>query len=885
MIYNSLYNIPKIVLLRSDKILHKLLRSLTSGHSSLDDNFDELLSGVRDFYPNSYRLDEIELSLAQEDILHSGISSDYNHKNFHGLDYDYTFMQEIFDEFFIKDGGTLYVKDERVNDYMEFISKVSPFQLMGYGLSNKLLKNEIKIETLIATVSNYTPLGLRVEKHEPYAENHLHLKGSGYLAFNFSKIISNPTPKEYYRDDFLKEIPRINEFSYINNHQISIGQLVDLLKLCKDIIYDSVLSGYENEELMSESRIQRIQQKKKEAIGNLQKIIFINGSVTPRNNYNIEILSKINQIVPLRKRSVATQMVGQIIQYYDQYEYSKSYFLESILFFYIYNIQKDNFFKRIIKIYLHTINILRSYMVMSQNLGLAHFGEYSSSAIREVEKRNAHNTAKSIINSGTSKLNAKMGTLKTSEMIAQRVINLSRAFKYKERSIDVNFGLSITKGREEDGYGERYLLPRFYHKRMGIKEETFAIDNFVRNVQYKSVERYMIELHGNQIKAFQNRAKWKDKSVDISSLVVAVDAVGKETHTPPEVFAPHFRYLRNLPEDMKCDIFLGSHRFQPHKRLIMCVHAGEDFNHLITGIRRVDEAIEYFGLERRDRLGHLLSLGLTPKVWIENIREIVVYKGDYFDDLVWMVQRLKYIPNKKIDTQWYINLCEDTIWRLFGELYPEFGERRLAVVELYNAWLYRRNCPIVYQQRERGELIYGEYDKRVLDAKEPTKNVKKLYELYNTSKKTRDAYAQVYRVNKSDITDDILDIWEALQDYMLNEIAKKGIIAETNPSSNIFISSLRSYKYHPIFRFSPPKEEFLRDGGLFNRFGLRDGKVATTINSDDPSIFVTTLQNEHRLIKNCAKNHYQCSDKEADDWIKDIRMFGVKVFDELYETQ
>lgn len=865
MIRSQLSTIPKIVLLRSDKILHKLISLLLHPQRRIDNDFDVILDGVRDFYPNSYRLDEIELSLSHDDILQSDISSDYDYKVFRGFDYDFSFLQNIYEIYFVRNGSYIYVEDDRVNDYMELISKVSPFQLMGYGLSSKLLKEDINIETIVATVDNYTPLGLRVDSQRLYAENHLHLKGAGYLSFNLSKIITNPTPAEYYDPHFLKEIPRINEFSYINNHQISIGQIVDILKFCKDTIYRNLLNDSD----------------KKQSIDKLSKILSIKNHTTLQNYYSIDHLSKLSLIIPLPKKSIKMKMLVQIIKYYDQDEYSKSYFMENILFFYIFSSTKDIFLQRVIKLYIQAINIIRSYMVMSQNLGLAHFSEYSGSTIRQVERRNANNTAKSIINSGTSKLNAKVGTPKSSHMIAQRVIGFAYAFEREKTPIEFNLGLSSIKEREKNTYVQEYLLPRFYHKRMAIKKETLAIDDFVRNVRYKNVDRFSLALQNTQIEALKNKKKLQGKTIDISSLVVTIDAVGKETHTPPEVFAPHFRYLRDIPEDLKGDIVLGSQTIDQHKRLVMSVHAGEDFNHLITGMRRVDETIVYFGLERRDRIGHLLSLGITPRAWIDNTKEIVVYKGEYFDDLVWMTQKLKYIATDTLSFQWYINRCEDTIWKLFGEIYTEYNSGRLKLVDLYDAWLYRRNCPIVYQQRERGEYVYGEYESRVLDSKKPNENIKKLYELYHTSEKTREAYEQVYRIEKREITDDILDIWEALQDHLLNDIAHKGIVVETNPSSNIFVSSLENYNHHPVFRFCPPKEQFLQKGELFNRFGLRDGKIATTINSDDPSIFVTTLQNEYRLIKNTAKEYYKCSDKEADEWIDEIRVFGLKIFDEL----
>jgi len=870
MLKNTLISIPQIVLLRSDKILVELISQLEENISKNSKKFPEILEGVKDFYPNSYRLDEIELTLSQKNLKESGIQSDIDFKKFEGIDYDYEFIEKLYKKFFKQDGAYIYAKEKSLEEYLGFISKVSPLQLIGYKLAKELQSDTLDISDVLAFSKAYRPLGLQVDIINEYAENHLHLKGAGYLAYNFINLYQYKTKDEYYKKEFLQKLPRINEFSFINNHTISMGQLIDVFKHTKEFIYGSFLDD-------SLKHKEFFRQK-------LQQIMVTNKPIGTTLLYTLRELSQMKKMIPFLGNCMEDKLCREIIEFYNSQDYSKAYLLENILFFYIYNTTNSSFLQKVLKLYFHANNILRSYMLMSQNLGLAHFSEFSGSNLREVERRNAHNTARSIINSGTTQLNAKIGGATTADKLQRNIGDFKNAFDKEKSYLAFNFGLNPqAKGRERpSSIITGNLHPQFYKKRLTIKEETLAIDDFMRNVKYKMVNSFQNELKYTQIEAYKKEEALENETFDLSSYVVSIDAVGKETHTPPEVYAPFFRYLRNAPKRLKNNIFLNTHPFKHHKNLLITVHAGEDFNHIVTGMRRVDESIYYFDMQRRDRLGHVLSLGIRPKDWLESVQEVLLYKGDYFDDLVWLCHKLKSVSCRELDLSRYINIYEEKVWRLFKEIYPMYNEKSPQLSDLYDAWRYRKNCPITYYKRKMNITLFDDYSRLVLDEKKPCPKIAELYELYHSNKEVRNNLAEVIKIKKHKIKKEELKVWEALQDKLLNKIAKKGIIIETNPSSNVFISSISGYAYHPIFRFNPPKEKYLKKGKKFNKYGQRNGRVSITINSDDPAIFVTSLQNEYKTIKNIAKESYNCSDKEADDWLKDIRLFGVEIFKESY---
>ena len=862
MLKNSLINIPQIVLLRSDKVFVKLLEKLLQLHKlEVKTDFNQLLDGVRDFYPNSYRLDEIELSLSQKELKSSEIST--------GVDYKFSFLKKIFDEFLSVDGSKVYAKEENLEVYLTFITKVSPLQILGFRLSQDLDKNKIALSDLFAFANDYTPLNLKVDKQKKYAENHLHLKGASYLSFNMLKLFSYETDESYFKKEFLKKIPRINEFSFINNHTYSIGQIVEIAKLSIDFIYGSFMDDV----LKKDGEINYLEQ--------LHKIMILNKPMGFKYSYSIDTISKMEKLFPIFKNCTEDNITCEIVNLYKKGEFAKAHLLENTLFFYLYKNTKSNHLKYFIKIYFQSSNILGSYMVMSQNVGLAHFSEFSGSELRAVEKKNADNIASSIINSGTNYLNAKLDVKDDSSKISNTLEQFKDAFDSKKKKIKYNFGLSSKKGREDEmriQTGD--LHPRFYKKSKEIKKEALAFDDFMRNIKYKRISKFSNSLKYTKIKAYKNKKRLKNKRFDISSLVVSIDAVGKETHTPPEVFAPYFRFLRATPKKLKNDIFLGTKSFKHHPKLLITVHAGEDFNHIVTGMRRVEESVIFFDMQRGDRLGHVLSLGLFPNEWLNGVKDLVVHKGDYFDDLVWLCKKLKKIADTNLGIARYLKIYEDRVWKLFCEIYP-ISKSNIHLNDLYDAWLYRKNCAITYYKRERGEVLFDEYSQIVLD-KKPNKAVKEIYELYQTDRKVRKNYQKVMSLDKNSISKEELNIWRALQDKMINQLATRGVIIETNPSSNVFVSSMSSYDYHPIFRFYPPKENLLNKGKKFNKFNQRDGKIGVTINSDDPAIFVTSLQNEYKTIKNVAIQKYKCSDKEAEEWVNDIRKYGVKLFKESY---
>jgi hypothetical protein len=124
--------------------------------------------------------------------------------------------------------------------------------------------------------------------------------------------------------------------------------------------------------------------------------------------------------------------------------------------------------------------------------------------------------------------------------------------------------------------------------------------------------------------------------------VRGVDLCTDEGGVPVWVMAPLVRWVQKAGQEAEKQL---KHRGEAAKqierrrdegiRFRTSVHAGEDFVHLLTGLRRLDEAINYLGLKNKDRLGHALALGVDPSAWCRRVGRVVQTREERLFDLVW----------------------------------------------------------------------------------------------------------------------------------------------------------------------------------------------------------------------------------------------------------
>lgn len=64
-------------------------------------------------------------------------------------------------------------------------------------------------------------------------------------------------------------------------------------------------------------------------------------------------------------------------------------------------------------------------------------------------------------------------------------------------------------------------------------------------------------------------------------------------------------------------------------------HAREDFRHILSGLRRVDEAVTFLKFHAGDRIGHGTALRISPEQWKRYNPFVVLPRIEALDNYVW----------------------------------------------------------------------------------------------------------------------------------------------------------------------------------------------------------------------------------------------------------
>ena len=349
----------------------------------------------------------------------------------------------------------------------------------------------------------------------------------------------------------------------------------------------------------------------------------------------------------------------------------------------------------------------------------------------------------------------------------------------------------------------------------------------------------------------------------LSEYIVGIDAASNENAVEPWIFAPIFRACRST-DDITSYVYDNENI--PHKVNNICFtyHIGEEFRHILSGLRHVDEVLEHFDYCAGDRLGHAIVLGVDVEYWITQNEVVAIPIGEYLDNLLWLWGVLR------IDTK-HLNIIEDNleleIMEYAQKIYPDISG--LTPFLLYQA--YQRKFKYV------GENFFKHMEDNYI-----TKNSKEVSQvggqfcIFNNNNNTvwtidkllctmfcpiyQNRYKKPIFVN---VRKDHKKLFQEIQNMLLEKVEKMGVYVETNPTSNTTIGEIESLMKHPIFHL--------------NNYGLTSetvNQVMVTINSDDPLVFNTNVENEIAYIYH-ALIHYGYKRENVLKWIDKIRQYGI----------
>lgn len=372
--------------------------------------------------------------------------------------------------------------------------------------------------------------------------------------------------------------------------------------------------------------------------------------------------------------------------------------------------------------------------------------------------------------------------------------------------------------------------------------------------------------------------------------VVGVDACSQEIGCRPEVFAKVFRTMKRLAspyQDLPYNYSLP--------QLKVTYHVGEDFLDIADGLRAIDEAVRFLKLDCGDRIGHALALGIDVEKWYQIKNNAVTLSiQDYLDNIAWFHHVLiKYnIEGESALAGW----LEAEFSHYFAQIYEPYiqelqeascGSQRKSfqgkfdIYTYYLSWLLRGDEPALYKTgRLAIEARYGCWEDEAINIRKPRDDdiryipeVAWMYCMYHYNKEIREKAS----VEKTFYLPERYRNGIALvQKAMREEIVRRGIGVELNPSSNLSISTLSNYGEHPI--------KVLYNIGLtYNERELENcPQMNVSINTDDKEVFVTRLENEYALLALAMEQ-----EKKADgtpkykrefiyQWLDNIREMGMR---------
>lgn len=357
----------------------------------------------------------------------------------------------------------------------------------------------------------------------------------------------------------------------------------------------------------------------------------------------------------------------------------------------------------------------------------------------------------------------------------------------------------------------------------------------------------------------------------LGKYIVGIDAASEENNAEPWVFAPVYAAIRNK-RITKPLVKNDNMEFFRVNNIGFTYHVGEEFRHLLSGLRHIDEVVEHYFYKSGDRLGHAIALGTDVEEWTSRNEVVTIPVMEQLENLLWLWGNMVY-------RNWVVEIAtevlEGKILSYAKEIYDDING--MTVHMLFDAYqekfkfFYRKNfeqmsCFIKMQPDEQNVGNGGRHHFCKFYALKDNP-----YGIYWTKEKIFCTFfCPLYYSKMRRPIFVSTDVEQALilkkaQQYVLREVEQTGIYIETNPTSNLSIGESRELYDQHILR--------LNSSDLIP-MGEKSQEVLITVNSDDPVIFNTNTENElaymyYALIyKGYAKERVL-------RWIDKVRQMGL----------
>jgi hypothetical protein len=297
-------------------------------------------------------------------------------------------------------------------------------------------------------------------------------------------------------------------------------------------------------------------------------------------------------------------------------------------------------------------------------------------------------------------------------------------------------------------------------------------------------------------------------------VVRGIDLCTDELGVPTWVLKPLYDYLRRVGQRVSGYLRQAHGLMVPPLRCT--VHAGEDFVHLLNGLRNTSEAVFRLGLCEGDRIGHGVALGVDAKAWAQNAGRVPIAREDRLLDLAW--EWTCYSRHEVAFESGRLARIEEEIARLsqhvFGSPFTPFDIACLSD-HMHDDWHLSRVAGFPGWRSS----VSGP-------------NTQNLLARFLTDPGLFRRGRQTDWIDPSNEAAALVNLQAGLR----RRIASLALTVEINPTSNLLIANLGELLNHPLWRLNPPKPNGV------------DTPLSVCIGSDDPLTFCAGLPSEYMLL-------------------------------------
>ncbi|WXR61423.1 hypothetical protein WG909_14130 [Peptostreptococcaceae bacterium AGR-M142] len=606
---------------------------------------------------------------------------------------------------------------------------------------------------------------------------------------------------------------------------------------------------------------------------------------------------------------------------------------------YMDNNKNDSFFYDVFFQYLRIKNEVYNLVVQQNQVkGLVNFKKYFA-ASTSFKERNEVDKYKVILKNqfqdkNIKKLEIRKGIPGESKEESARELRkeLKSIFTAYKEILEEKIKFALDKNKEY--YCDKFNTNKYYTKGRDIKygiEEFFEendifdalilddiqvpilgiVYHFIKSKDDKIHKKCWLKYASDDFKSYsddlyfnENRYIYKSQIValsklryeikDLNKFIVGIDAASSENDTEPWVFAPVYKKARDYRVKKSMGFCEESDFFktyssdfhnkdnEPMQTIGFTFHAGEDFRHLISGIRRVHEAYEHLRLKSGDRIGHAIAIGIDSKKWCSNNPVVIMPRIEYLENLLWIWGLCKqksisslvderYLERKIMELASYIYIRTEgmtiyDLWRAYQMKFEDVDSNKIRS-KFYNNNYSIDACNeiIKYDNARNSNTINAIGSGDCLFCCETKKensyiwSHEKLFLAYHCKIYLKRMEEMIF----VEVEPFEADIINEIQTNVLSRLSKDGIVIETNPTSNSALGEIDDIFDHYIK--SLDNEDFDEDDS---------NSLIVTINSDDPSVFQTTVSSEFAYIYYSLLNKGYPK-KKILRWIDKIREHGM----------